>query len=85
MVKKVKKKDLAAAHVSNLSDNKSLVSIRLRTLADEYDALLMANESLIRENRLLEQEVRVCLNELDMENSETLRKLIRAKAILSSR
>jgi hypothetical protein len=65
-----------------LTDNKSLVSLRMRQIADEYDALLMANDHLIRENRLLEKEVQILLKELDFENTDSLRRIIRAKAIL---
>ena len=74
-----KKKEI----IENLTDNKSLVSIRLRTIADEYDALLFTNDALIRENNVLKNEIRVLMKELDMdENSEMVRKLVRAKALL---
>lgn len=80
------KKDKAAKKereiLDNLTDNKSLVSLRLRTIADEYDALLFTNANLIREKNLLENEVQVLLKELDMGDSQMVRKLIRAKALL---
>jgi hypothetical protein len=83
MGKKHKAEEKKNEIVDNLSDNKSLVSLRLRTIADEYDALLFTNTELIRENRILQNEIRVLLKELDMdENSQMVRKLIRAKALL---
>lgn len=79
---KKKKSEKVISIVSHLVDNTSLVSIRLRTIADEYDALLMANDGLIRENGLKEREIQILLKELDMENSDGLRRIIRAKAML---
>ena len=81
MAKKVKKAT-KEVDTKTLEDNKSLVSMTLRKIADEYDTLVFTNDYLIKENKLLEREVQILLKELDFENSESLRKIIRAKALL---